>query len=45
VKMRSRAEKMANQPIGQGEMYFRIVWGISIEKLYHFSNSRAEKNL
>jgi len=43
MKMQSRAGKVANQSIRQGEIYFRIVWGVSIKKSQHFSNSRAEK--
>ena len=37
MKTRSRAGKVRN--------VLRIVWGVSIEKSHHFSNSRVEKNL
>jgi len=44
VKIRSRAGKVAVLPIAGAETVFRIVFGISIEKSWHFSNSRVEKN-
>jgi len=43
MKMQSRAGKVANQSVGQSEMYPGIVLGVSIKKSQHFSNSRAEK--